>query len=302
MNRKIGISTSKLQFAYGDKEAIRIAKEAGANTIDFFTHHLSVADPQSIYSKKDEHIIRYFTELYEYAKKQGIEIAQTHGRGRVCMNNPELDRECLENARRDLLVASVLKAPVCVMHGGNISEFGTDVDPEYIHKSVYEAFNKVLVWAKEYNVKIATETTGFMDSCNAPDFFADVRELKKCFDRIADEGNNAEFFSVCVDTGHTNTAQRFDNPGVGDAIRMLGRNISCLHLHDNNGLHDQHLPLYAGNIDWDDVFDALDEVDYNGVYNLEINLSKAGEGRECEFAKEAINILKNLLEKRYSKI
>ena len=54
---RISVSTSSLQITYGDKEALRMAKEAGADGVDFFTNHCSVANEGSIYTKTDEEII-----------------------------------------------------------------------------------------------------------------------------------------------------------------------------------------------------------------------------------------------------
>ena len=70
---------------------------------------------------------------------------------------------------------------------------------------------------------------------------------------------------------------RMHEPGAGygflpvpDFIRYFGNSIKMLHLHDNNGFTDQHLIPAQGNIDWPAVFDALDEIGYDGYYNYEL--------------------------------
>ena len=55
-------------------------------------------------------------------------------------------------------------------------------------------------------------------------------------------------------------------------IRILGKDISILHLHDNSGHWDDHLVPGQGNINWPAVFDALDDIGYKGVYNFELSL------------------------------
>ena len=69
-----------------------------------------------------------------------------------------------------------------------------------------------------------------------------------------------------MDTGHTHKAHDIE-PSVldtVDAIRYLGKDIKLLHLNDNNGYSDQHLPPFlAGDslqLKWKDIMAVLDEV------------------------------------------
>lgn len=296
--KKIGISTYELQSIFGDKGAIDVALQVGADAIDFFTNQYSVSAPDTIFSKSDEEIVEYFENIRLYAESKNIEIAQTHGRTRIFHNDAEQDRECLENARRDLLAASVLGAPVCVMHGVKSTTVGCPEDTSPLFDINYEKFNIILEWAKKYNVKVATETSGFSSAFGVPEFDADSENFKKLFEDVKKDSQNGEYFVVCIDTGHTNTVVRFGNSTVGDTIRMFGNNVSCLHLHDNDGLTDQHLPLFMGNIDWDDTFAALEEIGYMGVYNLEVNFACMGEEKVIETAVSAVNTLRSALKKR----
>ena len=59
-------------------------------------------------------------------------------------------------------------------------------------------------------------------------------------------------------------------------IRILGSDISILHLHDNNSNWDDHLLPGMGNIKWPAVFDALDDIGYTGVYNFELEMRFGG--------------------------
>lgn len=302
MQYKVGISTWTLQTLYGDRGALDQAKKLGADTVDFFTNYEYFTKTESIYSKSDEEIVAYYSDLKKHAEELGISIAQTHGRLRTYMKESEFNRICLENARRDLLAASALGAPVCVMHNIQTSVMGIYTDPQVMRDTCYKTFRQILTWAKEYNVKLATETFGYNTAFDTMEFFADAKEFKDVYERIASEGNNRDYFKVCIDTGHTHTVSRFEQPSVGDFIRMFQNNeIACLHLHDNDGIYDQHLPLNCGTIHWDDVFDALEEVGYDGVFNMEVSLSSFGKGFELETGDFAVKHLKYLLNKRQQK-
>ncbi len=91
---------------------------------------------------------------------------------------------------------------------------------------------------------------------------------------------------------------RYDNPTPGDVIRRLGSEVTALHLNDNDTLTDQHKMPLSGCIDWNDVLDALDEIGYDGIYNMELNLRHFGEELKVEYAEFAIKVMRNLLDKR----
>jgi sugar phosphate isomerase/epimerase len=69
-----------------------------------------------------------------------------------------------------------------------------------------------------------------------------------------------------LDLGHCNLFGRSPAP----MIRRFADRLCHIHLHDNNGLADLHLPPGAGNIDWASVVEALKEVKYDGTITLEV--------------------------------
>ncbi len=299
---KIGIAIGALQRLYGDEKAIRISKEVGADAIDFDLSgpQFDYKNPESVYSKSDDEIIKYFTHLKDVARSEGIEISQTHGRVTSFINRPEHDFDVLENTRRDCLATKVLGAPVCVMHGVTTIFFAPDTDPQFMHNLNFDFFTKALTFAKQYDIIIATETFGDASNFGCCDFFGNTTEFIKAYERICSETDFKDYFVTCMDTGHCNKAMRFNNnPTPANAIRMIGDSIKVLHLNDNDTLTDQHKIPFTGTIDWDDVFDALDEIGYNSVYNMELNLSCSGKGIEVETAKYAVTVLKNYLNARY---
>ena len=171
----------------------------------------------------------------------------------------------------------------------------------------YEMFCRILPYAKQYGVKVATETFGDVHGGACCDFFGNIDEFIKTFDRIAAVEDFKDYFTVCVDTGHSNKATKFNNnPNPAEVIRMLGSRVTCLHLNDNNTVGDQHLlPFVTKNgwqigntIDWDDVFLALEEIGYDGVYNMEISLNRYGEEIMPEFSAFSVLVMRNALSKR----
>lgn len=303
MKRKIGISTFTLQTIYGNEAVFEIAKNVGADCIDFnlYSNEFDCGIEGSVYSRTDDEIIGYFSDLKRKADQAGIEIAMTHGRGATFKNIPEWDNRVIENTRLDCLATSILGAPVCVIHGVSNCNFPKDVDPDFLRDLNFDLFSKVLPFARKYGIKIAAETLGDAPNHGTCCLFGYTSEFVKAYERICEEGEFSDCLASCMDTGHTNKAMRFDNnPTPGDAIRQIGKSITALHLHDNNGLTDQHKIPFTGSINWKDVFDALDEIGYNGVYNMEISLDCFGKGIEIETAEYAVKVMRNFLDKRYN--
>ena len=81
---------------------------------------------------------------------------------------------------------------------------------------------------------------------------------------------NDEHFQLCLDTGHGWI--RGTTPG--DAVRMAGKTLKVLHVHDNVQLPDPHLVPGMGTIDWDDFMAALRETEFDGVLSLECELDE----------------------------
>ncbi len=80
------------------------------------------------------------------------------------------------------------------------------------------------------------------------------------------EHMGADHLGVCVDTGHANLGDL----GAPRAIRMAGPRLLTLHLHDNGGEVDDHLPPGRGTIDWPAVMAALREVGFRRPLQLEL--------------------------------
>lgn len=57
---------------------------------------------------------------------------------------------------------------------------------------------------------------------------------------------------VCLDLGHAHI-----NPGIEQAVGVLGDRIVSLHVHDNHGAKDEHLWPGEGTIDWPAAANAL---------------------------------------------
>lgn len=77
----------------------------------------------------------------------------------------------------------------------------------------------------------------------------------KLFEKI-----DSPWFGFCLDVGHQNS---FSKAPLGEWLAASARYLKELHLHDNDGSFDLHLPVGEGNIDFDLLFGFLDD---NSIY------------------------------------
>ena len=74
---------------------------------------------------------------------------------------------------------------------------------------------------------------------------------------------------ACLDLGHAE--MHGSGSGAVNMIRALGKRLKCLHIHDNDLLHDSHQLPYTMQIDFDSILAALKEIGYSGELTLEVD-------------------------------
>ena len=307
MDKKISLSTSAFTHIYSVKEAFTKIKEAGADAVDLdlSSGRYDVSDPNSIYAKSEDEFCTYFTGLKKHADDIELEVGQTHGRIRgYYIDMPaNFVENHTKNARLDCYATKLLGAPVTVFHSSNTFRNPPErVSSEQMRRYTFDMFSTCIPLAKEFGVKIATETFGAVAQLGGiMDFFGDLNEFQAMYNRLCAIEDFSDYFTMCMDTGHTNMCTAHGFPKPADAIRILGKNITCLHLHDNHILHDTHMLPGTGNIDWQDVLTALDDIGYKGNYNLEIALGSFGKSPEMVFATAqfGVKIMRDMLFDHY---
>ena len=74
-----------------------------------------------------------------------------------------------------------------------------------------------------------------------------------------------------LDVGHANLARARDEPNrTADLVAAAGDRLAHVHVHDNNGVDDLHLPLGAGTIAWPEIVRTLKQAGYDGTVTLEV--------------------------------
>ncbi|HIQ56405.1 MAG TPA: sugar phosphate isomerase/epimerase [Pyrodictium sp.] len=127
-----------------------------------------------------------------------------------------------------------------------------------------ELARKIVRLGEEYGVKIS-----FENLVSAPPW----SRLEEIAGLVEDSGA-----TMCLDVGHAH----INGYDVAKIVEKYSHHISVVHLHDNSGSKDEHLPPGAGTIDWLRVFQAIRGKDF--VIVLEV---------KCEVNVEGVNACRN---------
>lgn len=151
--------------------------------------------------------------------------------------------------------AASLGARIAVVHPNS---YEGPLEPSLHERSLEEArliAAAALDAADRCDVRIALEN---MVAVGYWRFGTSVAELAKAFPdpRIG----------LCLDVGHA-TVQGSD---LASEVRAAGDRLVALHVHDNDGRTDQHLPPLRGTVRWADLDRALDEIGFAGRRVLEV--------------------------------
>ncbi len=175
--------------------------------------------------------------------------------------NEGIHAEVLRQMEGHLNLASGL-TKLAVVHPGYLSPYGSKV-PELAWEMNIRSIQRLCDVADEHGIFIAVE--------NMPNF-------PKIFGKYPQEmldiinGVDRDNIGMTLDVGHANTMGM-----LPEFLDLCKDHIIHIHLHDNMGKRDEHLPCGRGNIDWKIVKEGLK--DYKGRCVTE--MSNLEEGREC---------------------
>lgn len=134
-------------------------------------------------------------------------------------------------------------------------------------ESTVEFARPLCRYATERGVGIAIENMAQVD----PQY------LVEAIDALAAEGY---LVGACFDVGHNN----LHGEEPAQTVRLLGKRIKVLHVHDNSGVRDNHDLPYTGKINWKQFIEALAEVGYEGDFNYELNCTRLPDDKEVRAA------------------
>ncbi|MBI4757948.1 MAG: sugar phosphate isomerase/epimerase [Chloroflexi bacterium] len=169
--------------------------------------------------------------------------------------DPIVRQTSLQEVKRAIDLAAGLGARLITVHSTPCNDHERDSDPE-MERLEREALSEICAGAAHHGVTIALEN--MPPGSIFPHRYSDFSGLLALLKEIAPLG-------ITLDVGHANLAQI----SLPDMVHQLSHRIRHIHIHDNDGSGDQHLPVGQGAVDWIGFMKALAQIDYEGFLELE---------------------------------
>ncbi len=158
----------------------------------------------------------------------------------------------LKQIKKSIDLANEINAEAVVIHPG-VTSF---LPNKFFKKEVNDYAKESMIELGKYGEDLGVLTT-FENMPNFPSMlFSDMIELNEFLE------NNGLYMTL--DIGHANHAGFSPDEMIFDSIKHI-------HIHDNFGDDDAHLPLGEGSIKLNDIVNTLESKNFKGIYILEVN-------------------------------
>lgn len=252
---KISTEIGSIACIVGEEKAVELVAKAGFDAWDFSMFDMVKYDwktrkvlPNDHPLSKDNYL-QFARKLKQIGLDNGIVCNQSHA------PFPSHVPEIFDSMKRALECTAEAGGNICIVHPCN------NLTPE----QNAEMYAKILPFAKECGVKIATENMwNWSDEKNEalPAACSDPASFNAHLDAV-----NDPYFVACLDIGHAE--MRGLNTNAEQMVLALGDRLQALHIHDNDQWHDSHQIPFSMNIDFDAIVKALKKIDYKGYFTLE---------------------------------
>lgn len=155
----------------------------------------------------------------------------------------------------------------------------TDESRKYWFEKNLEYYNTYIPYAKAVGLTLVTEN--MRDPLHAEG----KHRYASCADEIIELADALEL-EICWDFGHANEA------GLDQYSELikLGSRLTMTHINDNWGTHDEHIPPFYGQGDWEGAMRGLREIGYRNPLNFELKFKQL----PVEILPEAVSLTRSI--------
>lgn len=248
------IGTSHGTYAYaGEMEAIYARMRAHGYTAA--DHNL--CDTNELWYSDMAELDRYCDRVRKAAEVNEMLISQIHGPWPTDDKTPENRTQIREWMRRAVYACGRMGSRHMVLHPVMPYGWGKEDDADFAEQCTVELLTYLIPECEKDGVIVCLENMP-MTAHRISRIPMIVRAVEKV---------NSPYVGICLDTGHCNVF----GDDLGEMVRASAKYLKVLHVHDNNGQHDQHLVPFYGTANWKSFTDALREIHFAGTMSLESN-------------------------------
>ncbi|HBE02023.1 MAG: hypothetical protein A2096_10670 [Spirochaetes bacterium GWF1_41_5] len=255
----LSISTTIFGPDYPLDQLVKICKNAGFRFIEISRKHHNAG------------ILKTNTDAY------GIKVWAVHGT--LGFNAVSMDKSARKKALNNELdrmnnMSIFAPCPYVVHYLNRFNNPScSDIFLDSLEKLHYKARETGFILAVE-TVPDKPENERYPDS-------AEIARVVKSFD--------SPQMQICIDVNHSNLAENLE-----DVFQNCRGLISTVHISDNHGKKEDHLPPGKGIIDFSAVLKLLRDTGYCGTWNIECHIDRLPEQNDITaLFKENSNLTKN---------
>lgn len=207
-------------------------------------------------------------EYMTQPRRFGLELLQAHAPQPSASGDPEYDKKLWEILALCVRACDAADCRTLVIHPAEKTKT-CPLTPEQEIETTLALGERLIAPAKQYGVTVCIEN---MYSLRENHLLRQVVEAPTAdpdaLCAMIDELNRragADVFGFCLDTGHMLLYGR----DYSRVIPRIGSRLKALHLHDNDGVRDQHTAPYMGVLQWDQVTNGLAAADYRSALCFE---------------------------------
>lgn len=271
----VGIESAAWYDSNKMEESIRFIKECGFESVDFdfdniFRRTVDKENLTSFYDMSVEELLEYYKPLKAAAEECKITFGQSHG---ICAmhyhGQDALNDYIIRITEKHIAACEYLGCKAIVIHPWT----GAELYKEEERQVNLDMYRRLIPAAKKYGVKICLENLFAMyDTDCYEGGCSNVDEVCWYIDTLNVEAGE-EVFGFCLDVGHA----VLTGANLYQYIVALGKRLTVLHIHDNDGNCDSHMIPFTQldrrgkrlRIDWEKCIRGLKEIKYEGPISFE---------------------------------
>ena len=230
-------------------ERVRHIAKAGFKYVDLSFYNIDKKDSPFMKDDYKEYVLK----LKNLAERLGVTYVQSH-----LPNCNPLDKEHFDEyircTIRSIEICGMLGIENAVIHVG----WKDGISKEQFFEMNFEALKPLFPAMEESNVNVLIENSTKANMRNMY-YFLNGKDMKEFIEYV-----NHPLIHACWDLGHANIeGHQYED------IMVLGDDLRAIHVHDNNGIADEHQLPFSGTLNMDEVITALIDSGYKGYFTFE---------------------------------
>lgn len=267
---RIGIQTSGILDVQGVEKGFEMIRDAGFDCVDFnLDCFLAYGDIvagrlDSMFIRPDE-LLAFFKPYKEAADRNHVAIGQIHAPfPSYVKDSPVTNHQMLEVFKNCIALCEYMECPRLIIHPFFLG-YQNRLSPEQEFALNMESYGALIPPLQKHNVVVCLENmfTDYRGKIHSA-CCSDMHDTLRYIDALNEQAGR-RCFGFCLDTGHTLLL----GLDLEHIILKLGDRLEALHIHDNNGVSDQHITPYTGILDWNRFVRGLKAIGYKGDLSFE---------------------------------